>query len=498
MRVTPHELKEALLERAFQHAGIDRQTWHPDRGFDANQRTVGAVYDYYGQLFLGHPHLRWAGMASLIGPSFYAGFKDLRLVPDTGHRALLRMLRWPWQRGSRRVEVAGFYETTFLRMQKKIFEDQAPMHEAYIAHGLPEIRELYDARIIDVATLQAWQEIDAGRGTSDLALIDRGNRALLFREQFDIIDRFYLQMLRHHGPEGRVFTYLLTLAGAPSIPGAHSFPERFPLALIARLVRFTLSLRTPLANGNIAIFANRWKLIEDDTLPRYLAFLCHCGDQARTMASIPVSERAVRQRLRTRALRLVAAFTRWDLRVGAAPGRDGAPALPPRRPLLDARTPRLELDLTRPPTRESVHLAAGADSRLWMNRNRRPFDLTVLLAGGRAYRTRAAEAVMLSLTPGGDPDRLMVQPPASELSADTTMELIMQLAARWSFPAAEAVRWRIGVERRRGSDRDYSTHVFTPDDVGFVHLEFQVSHHVRDGKFVVSTLFSWVGERDRP
>ena len=43
----------------------------------------------------------------------------------------------------------------------------------------------------------------------------------------------------------------------------------------------------------------------------------------------------------------------------------------------------------------------------------------------------------------------------------------------------------------RSSDRDYSTHVFTPDDVGFVHLEFQVSHHVREGDFVITALFSW-------
>jgi hypothetical protein len=35
--------------------------------------------------------------------------------------------------------------------------------------------------------------------------------------------------------------------------------------------------------------------------------------------------------------------------------------------------------------------------------------------------------------------------------------------------------------------------VFTPDDAGFVHLEFQVSHHVREGIFVVVALFSWEG-----
>ena len=70
MSVKAHVLKEALLNRALKSAGIERDTWRPDLGFAANRRTVQAVYDYYGQLFLAHPHLRWAGMASLIGPSF--------------------------------------------------------------------------------------------------------------------------------------------------------------------------------------------------------------------------------------------------------------------------------------------------------------------------------------------------------------------------------------------------------------------------------------------
>ena len=72
------------------------------------------------------------------------------------------------------------------------------------------------------------------RGGDQAAVAD-GNRALLFREQHDIIDRFYLEMLGHGGLEGSAFTYLLTLAGAPSVPGAHSYPERYPLTIAARL-----------------------------------------------------------------------------------------------------------------------------------------------------------------------------------------------------------------------------------------------------------------------
>ncbi|WP_328520501.1 hypothetical protein [Kribbella sp. NBC_00359] len=494
MSVEAHVVKEVWLDRALKSAGIDRETWRPARGFAANRRTVEAVYDYYGKLFLEHSHLEWAGMASLIGPSFYAGFQDLGFLPDTARKMAMAVFGRPMRRLTvHSVADLGFYATTFLRMQRKIFEDQATMHEAYVAGGLHKIEELYQLRIIDVATLEAWQDIDRGQATNDATLIDRGNRTLLFREQFDIIDRFYLQMLRHDRPEGVLFTYLLTLVGAASIPGVHSFPERFPFALVARLPRGVIVVRTPLANGNIAVFANRWRLIEDDTLPTYLAFVRDHADEARKLAGTPVSERAVGHRLLERAGRLIAgAFRRWDVDVSA--GRAGdVSAIPPTKPLSEASTEDRTIDLTSPPTRGSAGFDADADSQVWMNPNRRPFDLTVLLPGGRVYRTQAAEAVMLSSTPMSDPDRLMVQQPAAGLDPDATQRLIAEYAAEWGFPTAAATDWRAGVDRRVASDRSYSTHVFTPDDVGFVHLEFQVSHHVTEGTFVISTLFSWPG-----
>ena len=223
----PHELKESLLNRALERAGIERGHWRPTRGVDENRRTVEAVYAYYGRLFLDHPHLKWAGMANMIGPAFIAGFWDLGFVPEVGRRAVHAVFGRASRSLARRAAGdLGFYETTLLTMQKKIFEDQATMHEAYLTHGVPKVEELYRARIIDAATLEAWRQIDIGRRNSDPALVDRGNRTLLFREQFDIIDRFYLQMLRYHWPEGRAFTYLLTLAGAPSVPRADSNTER--------------------------------------------------------------------------------------------------------------------------------------------------------------------------------------------------------------------------------------------------------------------------------
>jgi hypothetical protein len=169
---------------------------------DENRRTVEAVYAYYGRLFLDRPYFKWAGLANMIGPAFYAGFRDLGLVPEVRRRAVHAVFGRASRSLARRATGdLGFYETTFLTMQKKIFEDQAPMHEAYIARGIRQIEELYRARIIDAAALEAWRQIDIGRRNSDATLVDRGNRTLLFREQFDIIDRFYLQMLRYHWPE---------------------------------------------------------------------------------------------------------------------------------------------------------------------------------------------------------------------------------------------------------------------------------------------------------
>src|SRR3954468_21594866 len=120
-----HELKERWLSRALERAGIDRERWRPAEGVGHNRATIEAVYRYYGDLCLAHPELRWAGMASLIGPAFYAGFMDVALLRLTGGDA--------------------FYETTFLTMQKKIFEDQATMHEAFLEGGVAAIAELHAA-----------------------------------------------------------------------------------------------------------------------------------------------------------------------------------------------------------------------------------------------------------------------------------------------------------------------------------------------------------------
>ncbi len=121
----------------------------------------------------------------------------------------------------------------------------------------------------------------------------------------------------------------------------------------------------------------------------------------------------------------------------------------------------------------------------------RPFSVVVALPGGRTFDARVELAVVLCPTRTSDPDRLTLRLPPAGLAA--TEQLLSRYAAAWGFPMSAVEDWRRGAERRAGSDRDYSTHVFTPDAVGFVHLEFQVSHHVSERDFVTTVLLSWPG-----
>ena len=345
-----------LVQGALDSAGIERRSWRPGRGVGENRRTVEAVYGYYGRLFIEHPYLQWAGLAAMIGPAFYAGFRDLGMLPDAVRAAVIAALGQASRRlAGRAAGDLGFYETTFLTMQKKIFEDQAVMHEAYLAGGVAQIEEFYRARIIDTATLEAWRQIDAGRRAAAADPVADGNRTLLFREQHDIIDRYYARMLAYRWPLGRTFTYLLTLAGSPSVPHAQSFPQRYPLRIDARLPPIAISTRTPLADGNIGLFADRWKLIDADTLPAYQAFIRDHPGQARALVATPLSQRVTGYRLLARAGQLAAAaLTRWDVDLRAAsPGPPMPAARPARQPPRAAAT---VIDLASTPTRESASL----------------------------------------------------------------------------------------------------------------------------------------------
>ena len=494
-----HELRRYWLDRAFDSAGIDASHWDPARGVDANRRTIECVYDYYGRLYERQHRLQWAGMANLIGPSFYAGFLDIGVLPDTGRR-LLAAFRRLIAAGRRRIEELlrrdrtldalideglGFFEITFLTMQRKIFEDQALMHEAYLTGGADAIRALGAAGIIDAATVAAWEQIDSG----DTERVQEGNRTLLYREQHDIIDHFYVNMRAYAPPQGRAFTYLLTLAGSPAVPGAKGYTAVFPLTLAARIAGGAIAVRTPLADGDIAVFANRWRLIEEDTLPAYQRFITDDAAQARALVATPIGSRIGRFRLLRRlGIIVVALLTHWRIRFQPQP---------PARPRLGVSrtTPapvpgaaEVTIDLTSPPTRATAGFSPDSDHRAWASAAG-SFALTVLLPGAGAYATVARLAVLVSSAPSRNPSRLTVKLPATDLEG--AHETLAELARRWNLEEAAVARWAAAAARVTPENHAYSTRVFRAEPIEFVRLEFQVEHHVEEDEYVVDALFSW-------
>ncbi|NHC44038.1 putative T7SS-secreted protein [Motilibacter aurantiacus] len=310
-------LRQYWTAVAAERAGIDLSAWDPAAGAGANRETIEAVYRYYGQLFLDHPELQWAGMANLIGPSFAGGFLDLDLFKDIARGVADGLDRVPGGGPLLPPALAGmsdladlggaelaYYERMLLGMQKEIFFDQGMMHEAYLGGGNAALDELLAAGVLDTGAREAWAAIDQGHRTGDDAMLAAGNQALLRREQMQIIPNEYDEM-RDHFPSGEAFTYLLTAVGAPSIPGAQTPGQYSPLTFSGEIPVVTLPLvdadvevtvETPLPDFNIADRNARWDMIINDTLPAYQQVL-EDPDRAADLVGSDVTARIEAQRI---------------------------------------------------------------------------------------------------------------------------------------------------------------------------------------------------------
>jgi len=272
-------------QEAMRDMGIDPADWDTSKGTEYNWETIKKVYDFYGQAYLSNPDLQWAGMANMIGPSFAGGFKDMAVMRDLARQIAdnpasdipLPVLDQIEQLAGMTDQEIKFYETSMLDMNKEIFLDQARQHQACMNGGLEEINRLRDSGAIDPETARSWAKIDSG----DPSQVQEGNTELLYREQNEIIADDYDNMRNH--PGGEAVTYMVTLAGEPSIPGAKSYPEVFPYEFSVESpgpeevpftnwdnpTQFRTDFTTGFPDGNIANADQRWALIQQDTLPAY-------------------------------------------------------------------------------------------------------------------------------------------------------------------------------------------------------------------------------------
>lgn len=348
-------LQHYYVLRAYERAGITNPgAWDPTAGYAATEPYLDAVYTYYGDLYLDDPDLQWAGMAGMIGPSFAAGMADLGMF-RTGADALslptddlpgwmqdaVELSLPPGLRDLNRLanmsaEEFGFYETALLSMQKEIFHDQAPMHEAYLEGGVAAIEELQAAGLIGPDMTDAWRDIASG----DPARVETGNFELLRREQQDIIQDDYDRMRNRPGT-GEAMTYLMGAIGMPSIPGADPLAAVHPLRISAEVgppvgagVETEVTVTTPLPDGNIASYGTRWSLIEENTHPAFVELLEEDPDLARRILETDFLDRLDDSRLINSVDDIAAQLLDWrvdtdtHLTVGIGPWDLDSPGIP--------------------------------------------------------------------------------------------------------------------------------------------------------------------------
>ncbi|WP_084787021.1 MULTISPECIES: hypothetical protein [Nocardia] len=327
-------LHQFWLVVATDNAAIDLEAWAPEHGVAANSATFSQVYVNYFRLAAARSDLYWAGMAGIAGASFAAGFFDVGVVAgvvsvggihDLGNTVagLLRATPPELLTGvpaditalavlGPRLTFAdlAWYQTRLTIMQKHIFIDLVPMHEAYLADGMAGIDEMFAAGLLDDGMRVAWTGIDggteAGRADALVAMADREQNQIV-ADQWDVTARGRDGM-------GRVLTYVTTVAGKPAVPGTRAPGVYAPVTVWSPIAAGQpLGLRTPLPAFNWADRETRWDYIAADLLPRHLALATDAAAAA-TVYREPFAVKLDRGRMLARLPDIIADLTtQWQV-----------------------------------------------------------------------------------------------------------------------------------------------------------------------------------------
>ncbi len=276
-------------------AGIDLAQWDPRAGAEANRQNLIDSYKYYEKLQLQHRELQWAGMGGLVGGDFGGGLLDFELLTDVyeypglsqaANEVVSRVLQAGGAEaaaqlpdGLRALAEVGATVTPqdlhwvlgmILVMQKNIFSDLMPMHQAYVTEGLPALEEMQRAGLFGADIMQAWRDVASG----DPGRIAAGNGALLRREQYTVIAEQWDQVRDYKGAVGEAITYATTIAATPSVAGVVPPREFHPIEITRPLPDGrTVTITTPLPGWNWSVFDERWEYINAQLLPKYKAMV---------------------------------------------------------------------------------------------------------------------------------------------------------------------------------------------------------------------------------
>ncbi|MGX9899359.1 WXG100 family type VII secretion target [Arthrobacter sp. SA17] len=287
-----HFLKQYWSESAMREAGIDPLHWDPTKGVGHNRDDIYDVYAFYAELYKNDPRMEWIGMANQVGPTFIAGFEDIAVLHkvtaggesisdyldgvDPATASLLTQLA---RMGEADLK---FYETTFLSMQKEIFEDIGSQHYAYQQGGIAEIQRLERAGVVNQRMALAWTLTDSVPPYSDpqqFHSLTPGQQAALHNASYNMADQEQNYVIADDyddirgRPTGQLFTNSMTMVGEPSIEGAKKYYEQFPaVEPYFDVNRFPVA-GVDVHHGNISVAADRWNLIDQDTLGAYERWL---------------------------------------------------------------------------------------------------------------------------------------------------------------------------------------------------------------------------------
>ncbi|MBF6127995.1 hypothetical protein [Nocardia brasiliensis] len=284
-------LYQYWLVDATGKAGIDLRSWDPRAGVEANRANLIKSYRYYEDLQLNHRELQWAGMGGQVGADFGGGLVDFELMGNIyslpglsesarGVLAAVEQTAGPQAvaqlpSGLRALAAAGPQITPadlhhligmILVMQKNIFSDLMPMHDAYVTEGLPALEEFRAAGLFDGDVLAAWRDVASG----DQDRIAAGNAALLRREQYWAIRDQWDETRNYKGVVGEAITYVSGAAGSPSVAGVAPPREFHPVRIPVTMADGRPGLLTlPLPDWNWSEFESRWDYITTELLPKY-------------------------------------------------------------------------------------------------------------------------------------------------------------------------------------------------------------------------------------
>ncbi|BAH50888.1 hypothetical protein [Rhodococcus opacus] len=327
-------LQQYWLARGSEASGIDLAGWDPNAGLIANAAVVDRVYENYGRYQLQRAELYWSGMAGLAGGSFAAGFWDLDLgrtvlgvdavhtlgtavasaaggLPGEAMTLLPSDPRMLATLGpAMTAEDLDWYQKRLLMMQKHIYFDMVPMHEAYLNEGRAAIEEMAAAGLLDENAEIAWNGIFAGTPGGYVDALFR----MASREQNQIIaDQWDVTAAARHGI-GRALTYATTVAAQPSVPGSRAPGRVTPMSVTGDVNGADYRLRTPLPGFNWADREPRWQYIVSDIASSYQRLAEGRPGELRALLAIPFRDFVESQRVLRRVPDLARDMsTGWEL-----------------------------------------------------------------------------------------------------------------------------------------------------------------------------------------